>query len=744
MYGHSHILFVLEDKCMIKIKNRLVAMATAALLVANTTVVNVYATEIATPTDAGYATVAIDNYCYGGILPIPQLESDDYDVTQAKIEYKEKTAPEDAYSEEQPTAVGEYSIRATFPANEMYGEFVAESEFEITYLDAPEDAYNIEADYVAEDKKHKTVWIKEGNEATIIPEAGFAVAEELDGYYEDNISITEKKATGEVNIFLQNIGTGEKTDAIAIEEAFDVDGVAPTGSITINDKNDTTFTKFLHFISFGLFFKERKVATIDAVDEESGLQSVSYCLTTELLFDEGASYTTDEMEQKLKDKGIDWYVYENEISLEKDNIYIVYAKLIDNVGNVTYLNTSGIVVFSDVSGITDEVTYAKGMAEDTTVIGQLNGNSVKVISDGVTELIEESAYVIVDDKLIIKGDYLNSLAVGEYNLLIDFNPYGVHADEINGDEPTKANIKIKCTKNTHGDASLVVGDIYYGGAAPSVELRSTTHSTATAKIEYKELTADDNMYTSTVPTKVGEYTARATFVENDAFDQTSVTDDFQIAYLPAPKKPYTIEGEAGENGYYTSDVIIKPATGYLIANQLDGDYKEYLTVGESNADKVIYLEKQDTKEKTAGIPVDEILIDKDAATVNGLIDGETYYGEYVEFTVDTEDITDVYVNGTQTALNGNILQLESRYGVEKYELKFVDKAGHNIIYNIKVAAEWTRTNHIPAEQTVRLQPGYVYHLDAGIWWIDGDTTEYKGYYKLHVDTEGTYVFHNRK
>lgn len=720
-----------------------VAIMTASILTVNAMTISVFAEETATPTDAGNGTISIEDYCYGGVLPIPQIDTTTYDITQVVVEYKNRDADDESYSLEQPTQIGEYTARATFAANDNYGEFTAYCDFEITYLEAPDEAYKIEADYINE-KEHK-VWVKEGNTALIIPETGFAIAEELDGYYAENVAVTEALEANSKKIFLQNIGTGEKTDAIDVQEAFDKDGVAPTGSITIKDENDTFFGKFLNFITFGLFFKEKKVAYVDAQDDESGLAKVSYCLTTELLFDEGVIYTTDEMEQKIAEKGLGWNIYENGVDLDKDNIYIVYAKIEDNVGNVTYVNTEGIVVYSDAEIALTDLTYARGTATDTEIISNLNGNTIKSIVNGSVELIENDEYTIKDEKLVLNAAYLNSLEVGEYTITVTFNPGGVEAEAALPDEPDTATINVKCTRRNDGYAKLIVDDAYYGGAAPVVQIKSGSYNTSKAVVEYKNMTSDDSAYTTVVPTSVGDYTARVIFKENESFAEIAVTDDFSIKYLPVPENPYTIEGDAGDNGYYTSDVVIRPCSGYLISNELDGDYRDHLTVGESNEQAIIYLQKESTKEKTDGIQVKEIKIDKELAEVDGLRNGETYYGEYVEFLIDTQDISQVLVNEGEVSLqNGNILRLESRHGVEPYVIKLVDKAGHNNVYSIKVAAEWTKTNHIPAETTVRLQPGYVYHLDSGIWWIDGDTTEYKGYYKLHVDTEGEYIFHNRK
>ena len=99
---------------MKRLIKKLAAIMTASILTVNAMTVSVFAEETATPTDAGNGTISIEDYCYGGVLPIPQIDTTTYDITQVVVEYKNRDADDESYSLEQPTQIGEYTARATF------------------------------------------------------------------------------------------------------------------------------------------------------------------------------------------------------------------------------------------------------------------------------------------------------------------------------------------------------------------------------------------------------------------------------------------------------------------------------------------------------------------------------------------------------------------------------------------------------------------------------------------------------
>ena len=135
----------------------------------------------------------------------------------------------------------------------------------------------------------------------------------------------------------------------------------------------------------------------------------------------------------------------------------------------------------------------------------------------------------------------------------------------------KVSVATKVIVKGEGVASVEQGDVNYG-TKPDPKAETSTNTEKTAVIEYKEASSDDTAYSQTVPTAVGNYTVRATFAETEAYGEAVATTDFSIRYLETPEPPYTLVGTKGENGYYTSNVVVKPAKGYMISTELNGTY----------------------------------------------------------------------------------------------------------------------------------------------------------------------------
>ena len=107
-----------------------------------------------------------------------------------------------------------------------------------------------------------------------------------------------------------------------------------------------------------------------------------------------------------------------------------------------------------------------------------------------------------------------------------------------------------------------ISKIYDGKVVPDITY--STHSTGSVKVEYKVRSANDNTYTTTKPSAVGEYTVRVTAAADDDYNEASATKDFAITYMDAPNPAYTLSGTEGTGGWYTSDVTIIPPEGCLL------------------------------------------------------------------------------------------------------------------------------------------------------------------------------------
>lgn len=303
----------------------------------------------------------------------------------------------------------------------------------------------------------------------------------------------------------------------------------------------------------------------------------------------------------------------------------------------------------------------------------------------------------------------------------------------------KVSAATKVIVKGEGVASVEQGDVNYG-TKPDPKAETSTNTEKTAVIEYKEASSDDTAYSQTVPTAVGNYTVRATFAETEAYGEAVATTDFSIRYLETPEPPYTLVGTKGENGYYTSNVVVKPAKGYMISTELNGIYVESLTIQNSQSGTVFYL-RNASGERTGALRLETIKIKKQTPKLS-LENGKTYYGDSQKLVIQDDYLSQVYVNGVLQNLDGTefVLQLGSNNGKKKYEITAVDVAGNKKTILVTVAATWMKTGIIPEGVLVNLETGNGYKLGNGNWKVAGDSTSYSGGTEFYVKKDGSYTF----
>lgn len=110
-------------------------------------------------------------------------------------------------------------------------------------------------------------------------------------------------------------------------------------------------------ITFGIFFNDTKAVSISATDEESGLKSIEYCISDKVVGSDGMD-------------GLSWQLYDGgfTISPEEYERAVIYAKITNHAGLITYISSDGMVFDNkqpDISqiqngkehGIVDEKEY---------------------------------------------------------------------------------------------------------------------------------------------------------------------------------------------------------------------------------------------------------------------------------------------------------------------------------------------------------------------------------------------------
>ena len=150
----------------------------------------------------------------------------------------------------------------------------------------------------------------------------------------------------------------------------------PTGEIVIGTNK---WQKFLNKLTFGLFFKDTQVVTINAADN-SGTVFVSYLVTDRDL--------SEAELQSLVFSG-----YEEPFRIDPNGEYIVYAMLVDPSLNITYLRSDRVTVDNVqpvIGGIENGKTYCEAQ---TVTIDEKYVNTVTVNGTEVT-LDENGSFIL--------------------------------------------------------------------------------------------------------------------------------------------------------------------------------------------------------------------------------------------------------------------------------------------------------------------------------------------------------------
>lgn len=145
---------------------------------------------------------------------------------------------------------------------------------------------------------------------------------------------------------------------------FVVDKTKPTGSIAAG--NFEPWEELLHNLTFGLWTPEAIEIEIKGNDTISPIDKIYYYKTSEF---------TPLSETYLKESVTDWTEGDS-LTIVNDDIFVVYAKIVDYAGNEEYISTNGIIVDKTkpvVEAVSPEIT----LTPERPVNGIYDGN-VKV------------------------------------------------------------------------------------------------------------------------------------------------------------------------------------------------------------------------------------------------------------------------------------------------------------------------------------------------------------------------------
>lgn len=117
------------------------------------------------------------------------------------------------------------------------------------------------------------------------------------------------------------------------------------------------FHSFMHTITFGLFFRQTQTVTVTASDNGSGISRVEYLLSETAFADQDA-ITGNWIGLAFEDGQAKAYVY---------------VRVTDKSGNITVVNSDGVVVYTDAETIRDTVDFTLLDKADVALDVQLNG-----------------------------------------------------------------------------------------------------------------------------------------------------------------------------------------------------------------------------------------------------------------------------------------------------------------------------------------------------------------------------------
>ena len=289
------------------------------------------------------------------------------------------------------TESGNYTAKVTALGNDNYtleGAGSISKEWSIGYLAAEDAAVSgITGD---------NGWYL--GDAALTPLSGYTISTDKN-IWQDSLTVSGE-GIQTVEYYLKN-ADGGITDKKSAE--IKIDTAVPTGEIRIKDNG---FTGFLNKITFGYFFKETVDVSITGADATSGVNTIEY----------------QKVEAAGDYKADGTWMTGSSFFVEPGEKFIVYARITDKAGNKTIINSEGTVVYTDVAA-TVSAEFIKTSAADVEVGASLNGNTVASIVMGAAPVAADS-FEVSNDKLILKADWLNTLAAGSYTLTVSYNPMG--------------------------------------------------------------------------------------------------------------------------------------------------------------------------------------------------------------------------------------------------------------------------------------------------------------------------------
>ena len=214
------------------------------------------------------------------------------------------------------------------------------------------------------------------------------------------------------------------------------DTTLPTGEIKVKDN---IWNSFLNTITFGKFFKETQKVTIAGTDDSyqadgfdaSKNVKVSYLLVSG---SDAKAYTTEALAEKYSAK--EFKEYTTSFNINPDDKYVVFARIEDHAGNVTFVSSDGMIVDATAPTV-------NGLENNKTYCGDVKFTVTDEHLDKVTDTIGEETKTLE----AVDGEY--TLSAGTHKIT---------ATDKAGNK-TEVNVTVNAG-HTYGDTSYKWNDDY--------------------------------------------------------------------------------------------------------------------------------------------------------------------------------------------------------------------------------------------------------------------------------------------
>ena len=243
--------------------------------------------------------------------------------------------------------------------------------------------------------------------------------------------------------------------------SFTVDKTAPTGMISVEQLG--TWDKLLSAITFGRWSKESLQVSAVYDDATSFVETVSYYKTS----------STRVLSASELDAVTEWIPYQN-FSINANEKFTVYLKVVDAAGNVTYISTDGII-------IDDVMPAIENVGPQITVSAE--GDVYGVVSTDVPISVSVTDPVSGDTKAYsglreITYEVYSQGALTQSETLFSFNNENPTHEELVQNWSSQSAFVVDRTLNNSNDVEVRVHAVDNAGNASTQTIRLQIDITA--------------------------------------------------------------------------------------------------------------------------------------------------------------------------------------------------------------------------------------------------------------------------